>query len=69
MAKLYASRCNRRFKTTATGLGEDRMTMLHRRAVVTGALAAASLPGLARAANPANGTLRFAILRNGKPFG
>lgn len=45
------------------------MTFLDRRALIAGAIAAASLPGLGRAAQPTNATLRYAILRNGKPFG
>lgn len=47
------------------------MASFDRRAVIAGALAAATLPRFARAAGavPAGGALHFNILRNGKPFG
>jgi hypothetical protein len=50
------------------------MASFDRRAVITGALAAASLPGLAKAAPaalplPAGNALHFDVYRNGKPFG
>ncbi len=44
------------------------MTTLDRRMLIAGALSAAAPPALAWAAPP-NGLLRFAIFRNGKPFG
>jgi hypothetical protein len=47
------------------------MASFDRRALIAGGLAAVTLPRLARAASavPANGSLHFNILRNGKPFG
>jgi hypothetical protein len=45
------------------------MPSLPRRALLTGALAAAALPGLASATIPPSGLLRFNILRNGRPIG
>jgi hypothetical protein len=45
------------------------MLILDRRALVGAALSAAVLPRAALAAPPANMTLHFNVLRNGKPFG
>lgn len=45
------------------------MASLDRRKLITGALGAAALPGLALASAPASGKLNFAITRQGKPFG
>jgi hypothetical protein len=47
------------------------MTSFDRRALISGALAAAAAPGFALAQAPASAftNVRFAILRNGKPFG
>ena len=45
------------------------MLTLDRRALVAAALSAAALPRFARAAMPANSSVHFNVLRNGKPFG
>lgn len=45
------------------------MLKLNRRGLVAAGLSAAALPKFALAAPPANATLHFNVLRNGKPFG
>jgi hypothetical protein len=45
------------------------MAILDRRMLMAGALAATTVPALARAAVPPAGKLNFNILRQGKPFG
>lgn len=46
------------------------MALFDRRTLITGALAAASVPGVALAGSvPPSNALRFNIVRNGKPFG
>lgn len=48
------------------------MVMLDRRALIAGAVSVTgvvALPRFALAAMPANGTYRYQVLRNGKPFG
>lgn len=45
------------------------MASFDRRALIAGVVSAATLPRIAMAAAPPNGSVHFNILRNGKPFG